>query len=568
MKIYTKGTKVITLGQKDFKASGGEGTIYCRGDLAYKIYQDPAKMIPPKKIEELRKIDLDNVLVPLEVIYQCSNDRPIGFTMNYISDTEFLCRAITTSFRQRHGITPAMTIELIENLRKTLEALHQRDILVVDFNEMNFLTDNHFSIPYFIDTNSYQTKNFPATALMDSVRDRQAPPGKFSPGTDWFSFAVVAFQLYLGCHPYKGKHPSYTAKERAALKMMDDNISLFHDGVLLPAGTRDWGEIPGAHFDWFRQIFLNGARCAPPPAGDALTVAIPHIMTQADTDGFTVEKTARYDEPVISIIWHRGIRYVTTESCLYAGSNRLMTGNFRQGPAALTFADDGTPVLASFDPRKEEVTFTVEQGHVLTSLKARGLMACGSTLYTLSGTALLEHSFTSLGKILHGTREACEIFEPAFEIFPGMVTQNIMGRCWLALPWRPGNCANLPVSELDRHRIIDASFEPLPGGGIVILISEFEAMYYRSVIFFSRECSVYSIRIDSNSEPDIINFTVLSKGLIAAAAADGVFEAFYDNSTVKLFEDSPVDSSTKLFSDGTGVYFIQNQGLYRLKMNK
>lgn len=93
-------------------------------------------------------------------------------------------------------------------------------------------------------------------------------------------------------------------------------------------------------------------------------------------------------------------------------------------------------------------------------------------------------------------------------------------------------------------------------------------MYYRSVIFFSRECSACSIRIDSNSEPDTVNLTVLSKGLTAVAAADGSFEAFFDNSVVKLFEDFPVDSSTKLFSDGTGVYFIRDRGLYRLKMNE
>ena len=57
---------------------------------------------------------------------------------------------------------------------------------------------------------------------MDSVRDRHA--AGWNEGTDWFSFALVSFQMFVGIHPYKGKHP--------ALKTLDErmaqNVSVLH----------------------------------------------------------------------------------------------------------------------------------------------------------------------------------------------------------------------------------------------------------------------------------------------------------------------------------------------------
>ncbi len=568
MKIYIKGKKPFKLEQKYFKASGGEGTIYCRGDTAYKIYSDPKKMIPAAKIDQLREIRLDNVLTPLEVIYDSHDDSPAGFTMKYIRETRFLCKLITTSFQQRNGITPEMSVDLVTKLQKTLTAIHKKGILVVDFNEMNFLTDKNFKIPYFIDTNSYQTRDFPATALMESVRDRNSPAGKFSEGTDWFSFAVVAFQLYLGCHPYKGKHPDYTPKQRASLKMMDDGISLFHDHVSLPAGARDWSMVPPGHLDWMRRVFLHGERCAPPYAAGTVTLAVPRIISASENDAFIIEKAAEYNETITGAVWHNGIRYAATEKGLYAGSNLLLDGNFRGLHTEILFADDGTPVLAAFDPEKNEATFTASDGTLQNRMQAHGLTSCNHTAYTVSGSSLLEHSFNSMKKILQGTSKACEIFEPSFEVFPGVAVQNIIGRCWLAIPWRTGACANIHIPELDGHRIIYAAFEPAPGGGICLLFSEYDGTYHRSVIIFSDRCSVYSIRIDSNRSPDTINFTVLNNGLAVAAVSDGSLEAFYDNKTVKVMEDAPVDSSMKLVTDGTGVYFLKENVLYRLKMKK
>ena len=66
MEIYVNG-KAVTLSQKDFVAKGGEGKIFQRGGLAYKVYDDLTKMIPPAKIGELNIPD-PNVIKPLDLI--------------------------------------------------------------------------------------------------------------------------------------------------------------------------------------------------------------------------------------------------------------------------------------------------------------------------------------------------------------------------------------------------------------------------------------------------------------------------------------------------------------------
>ena len=45
-KVYIPGEGSIKLTQKDFIASGGEGSIYGLGNTVYKIYHDSKKMIP------------------------------------------------------------------------------------------------------------------------------------------------------------------------------------------------------------------------------------------------------------------------------------------------------------------------------------------------------------------------------------------------------------------------------------------------------------------------------------------------------------------------------------------
>ena len=84
MLVYVNGQKV-NLNQKDYVTKGGEGSIYKKGNVAFKIYEDLGKMIPVAKIGELSQLKNDSIVRPQAVVF---NDKKheVGFTMDWLGE--------------------------------------------------------------------------------------------------------------------------------------------------------------------------------------------------------------------------------------------------------------------------------------------------------------------------------------------------------------------------------------------------------------------------------------------------------------------------------------------------
>lgn len=68
-KIIVQGKGPETLNKQDYIAAGGEGTVCRLHSTAFKVYHDPARMIPLPKIRELAPLArFGNVLGPREVL--------------------------------------------------------------------------------------------------------------------------------------------------------------------------------------------------------------------------------------------------------------------------------------------------------------------------------------------------------------------------------------------------------------------------------------------------------------------------------------------------------------------
>ena len=275
-RYFVQGGGEVRLGKSDFKAQGGEGAIYVKGPNAYKIYTDPQRAIPPAKILELSALTLPNIIRPLGVLLD-TKSRPVGYSMRAVGRSYALCQLFPKAFRQRHNLTPESAFRLVRRLQEGVSHVHARGVLIVDLNELNFLVAEDFSEVYFIDVDSYQTPSYPAAALMESVRDRHAL--KFTSGSDWFSFAVVSFQLFVGIHPYKGNYPPLQGlpdKEKKLDARMRANVSVLRPEVSVPASCLPFSVIPPAYLDWYRAVFEDGRRLPPPDdAQPAVTLGAP-----------------------------------------------------------------------------------------------------------------------------------------------------------------------------------------------------------------------------------------------------------------------------------------------------
>lgn len=261
MTVYPEGGKSLVLTANDHLATGGEGSVYAKGDLVYKVYLDPAKAIRAgmeRKVAVLAAFAHPGIAAP-----KCSlrdkHGNFIGLVLPKVR-AEALCRAFTTGWRDLHQFALPETATTVDAMRDITAFAHQHQALMVDSNEMNWLLAG--TAPTAIDVDSWQLPGFKATAIMPSIRDYANTT--FSEGTDWFAWAVVTFQIWTGIHPYKGTHPDFN---RAALEArMRAQASVFDAKVRLPGAARPVSDIPPALRAWYERVFQTNERTAPPSA--------------------------------------------------------------------------------------------------------------------------------------------------------------------------------------------------------------------------------------------------------------------------------------------------------------
>lgn len=122
MKVTVQGQGQVTLLQSDFVAAGGEGSIYCKGTTAYKIYADPKRMLPLGKMTELAAITDIDVIKPDVVLLDTKSSSPVGYTMRFVPDTMPLCQVFTRAFREREGLDHATMLRLVQALQARVSA--------------------------------------------------------------------------------------------------------------------------------------------------------------------------------------------------------------------------------------------------------------------------------------------------------------------------------------------------------------------------------------------------------------------------------------------------------------
>ena len=266
--VELEGRGVLTLKPSDYVVSGGEGAIYKPSqETIIKLYHDTEKMRRdgmPKKLTLLSKINHPFIVNPLGLVYQ--NQLPIGYYMKF-QKAEPLLSTFTNAYRQRENFTDDNAICLVDGIRESVIAAHDKGAIMVDANELNYLfIKNGKNVePRVLDVDSWQISSWPASVIMPSIRDWHT--NGFNEGSDWFSMAIVSFQVFSGVHPYKGMLNGYKPNDFAT--RMKDNKSVFTSGVRLNSAVRDFNSIiPAPLLEWYKETFQNGLRCQPPSPKD------------------------------------------------------------------------------------------------------------------------------------------------------------------------------------------------------------------------------------------------------------------------------------------------------------
>ena len=517
-RYFVHGKGELRLGRSDFKAQGGEGAVYVKGSTAYKIYANPTRAIPLAKIDELSALDQPNIIRPLDLILDGKNT-PVGYSMRSVEKAHALIQLFPKAFRQRNNLTPELMLRLVLRLQAGVSHVHDKGILIVDLNELNFLVSADFSEIFFVDVDSYQTPSFPATVLMESVRDRHTMT--FNHGSDWFSFAVVSFQMFTGIHPFKGTYAPLQHLPDKAKRLdarMLANISVLHPNVSVPSSCLPFSVIPQVYLDWYRAVFEQGKRLPPPDNAHALgIVTTVRANESVESGSFVINRVHEFDS---EIIWHDGVITVTQSSVYFDGKN------YPKPPfdVKLVVSPRQRHLIAAFHDgtRLRFRDLTVDKD-VASEVEGEDVMLSGGKLYIKQHESIFAVDLIELPQsLLLGLRLVANVMIRSTRMFEGVAIQNLLGANYVSIPTADGVCHQARMPELDDYQIVDARLDR----NVLIVVVTTEGGYDKPIFRFSDDFSGYDCRRLDDIVSTGIEFTVLDSGIVLHLAEDGRLEVF------------------------------------------
>ncbi|KKM20096.1 hypothetical protein LCGC14_1649010 [marine sediment metagenome] len=558
MKVYIQGKKkVVTLSDtKDYITQGGEGTIYIKQGTVYKVYHDRKKMIPEAKMQELQNLDRPNIIKPDNILLDSKNNH-IGFTMREVPRSVPLCKLFVTNYWAKKGITMDIVAHLLEQMKDTISFIHGNACLIVDGNEFNYITDDVFGVPYFIDVDSYQTPLHRAPSLHPNIKDWHTKG--FSEQTDWFAFAIVSFQLITGIHPFKGKHPDFTKHDLEG--RMKANLSILGPKVSYPPAVRSpENTIPQGYMHWYHETFEEGGRSKPPNCSWSIGPIIVKQQVIGSGDHFDITRIARFDKDIIYYRLDAHNEVVKFKNGSTIINQKEITQDIHQ--EVILTERSKTPILVSIKGKKLDIVGGL-------NLDAQDMMVVDDYLFIKNLNRLVGIRFTEMqsGEIVPAIDIDTYIMPKATELFSGVVYQNVLGKPYFKLLVKDGNSMRLyefSILELEGHKILDARYE-----NQVLVLTTHKKTYHRVIIRRELYKDKYDIRFIDDIDYTPINFVTLDSGVVIMIHDDDSIELFTNtpnNSKSKLFTKSGLNSSMRLCRDRNDVMVISGNEVYKIKM--
>jgi hypothetical protein len=566
--VYLKGGGDVRLTKADYVARGGQAEVYEKGGVAFKVYHDPSTMMPSGKLAELQRIQDSHITRPQQVLVS-RKGAPLGYAMPFIPDAWVLCQLFPKSFRDRNNLKQGQVQALVKKLQDRISAVHKAGVLVVDCNELNWLVAKDFSEVYGIDTDSYQTPSYPATVIMPNIRDPQVKGGAFNEESDWYSFGILACQLFTGIHPFKGKHPGFTGAGKLEQRMAA-NVSIFNSAVKVPKSVLPFDVIPPRYRQWMEAVFEHGERVGPPTdlTGASITVIpqIRHLLGQR----VKITELFTYGGLVIGYAESHGAQVVLTNQGAFLGSTRVANPTPGRSVGTAFSSRLNRPVTGHLDGRGLKLFDVIERRELNLNLHLDSAMCVDGRFYVRVGEGIYEVKLNELGnKIQPTTVKASSCSNKATRLYTGCAIQDLMGKTWVSLYPESGKHYQCALPELDGYaQIVEAQAQR---NVLMVVAAKKDGTYDRLVYRFSfrpMQDPLYDVRILKDIHPSGLNFVVLGSGVVALINEDEDLEMFAakrGHKGVKLVSDPVLGTDMTLGVHQGKVIFWRGDRIYRLE---
>ena len=540
----------LQLTDRDFLAEGGEGKVYAQGSWAYKIFHDPKRAVSKAKLLELARLDRPEILGPRQLIEDQHGDLA-GYSMP-LGKGEPLCKFFTGSYRAQVGFSTDDAVQLAAKMQQVLAWIHAQRCLVVDYNEHNLLVGPG-ETPLHIDVGAWQTVTHPATALMEHIRDPRMRGLSFSEGTDWFSFSVVVTQLYVGVHPYRGRHKDF--KPVAWRQMMEQGLSIFNREVKLPPGARDLAAIPRGHRVWLESVLEHGERTAPPAPGGLGAPVVAPVPTPS-SGRVRLELVETYSAAIGDVVFHAGSAYVATTAGVFRGRTLLAAGRGRK--IVLIPTQDGPPIWAEWDSPNEKLVIPLE--NKTQTIATATFTVAQDRLWTTDGTYLRENRLVRWGAKLNLSTRPAAGAVPAARFGDGVLVQPMPGGGRFSVLLKTGGVQTLQIPELAGCRFVAAT-----GRDRLLQILGRKHNDLQLVTAMLDDAGrIQMTLVEPWQNYEAPSLAVTAKGVVVRLT-ETELRIWRDLRHPMVFPDPGLNAGSRLWIDGTDVYASEGPKLWRVR---
>jgi hypothetical protein len=582
-RVILPGKGEVLLQAQDHLATGGEGSVFLKNGLVYKLYLDPAAARArgmEDKIRLLARLRHPYIVAPIDVL---ANERHemIGYYMPAAPGVPLL-KVCTGVWRDANGFTDAQAAKLVDNMRRVVQEAHALAAVMADGNETNWLA--HGVEPRVIDVDSWQIDRFPATAIMASIRDYHGVQP--SVGADWFAWAVVSFQVFTGIHPYKGTHPDFKRGDLEA--RMRAKASVFDARTRLNSAVRDFATIPSPLRDWYEGVFQHGDRRPPPSAlASGLPAAVPRKYRASASASGTLKHEYLLTLPgAIRRLDDSGLAILDDGQSLVAYDiprrqripvpdvaviERLLEGRaclVRHGPGFVLLEIDGQSVKGSLLPGERDPAPARPDLAPLPCTAEQLILLAGRifALNSASELGMIELGLDWLGdRSLLSIRQCWPVRSLATRFFDGFGIMDCIGMPFIVMP--EGDSA-LPI-----HRAaVLRDYHLVNGHGrnreCVLLhgIRRSDGQLCR--LRLRLEGGEYELAQEAVVDDADLDVAVTARGIAVALFEDGEVSVWNTaGSGEKRIADTAATRELRLFALPDGIFYHAGRDVFRLSLS-
>jgi serine/threonine protein kinase len=548
-KLYNKELGYISIPSRDaeYLASGGEASIYTTSDKknCLKLYHDPLKSIKEEKCEELSTLKHKNIITPKGLLYESSF---VGYYMSYLHGLYNLREIFPKSFKIKNGLDVSKRKNIVEKLIDIVDVVHNHGFLIVDLNADNVLISKKFDEAYLIDTDSYKTFKFPATAIQDAIKDRLVKDNKFSKESDWFSFACLAFQVYVGIHPYAGIHKDYQGDISgvpALTRRMDNNISVFDSEVKLARSVDDFNTIPKNHLEWFKYIFEKNGRSRPKKVGENFAVKNPtNYIIVKSSDKLELTELFSFGSIIREVKSINGRKIFVTDDGLFNDNQRLS-----DNPNDIVSTDQTGDIIILKNESNKLSLKELELEYEKLFVGSRGI-------YRLLENKIYYDEIRNFNKTFAATKLLSEVGSFC-KIGDNCGFENLLNTGRL-ISFSGGNSFQVFLpNEIKDYQIVNCK---IVNSKFALMFLKYKGKYYSSLL--DLESKKFLKKKDSSLD---INMVGLKNGLVVKSEQDRI-SIFSSLDRIKVVEKTGLDDSCRLFSNGDSIFMHTENKFYKLKL--